>query len=206
MHLARLATFVPVVVAASANATPAHYAALFEQGHRWSYDVELTTFDDRPNVTKRMVVTCEVTTVVTVPSRGLVSRVTCSPQLDADYVEHDYYASPEGLRFIDSGGAPLAKTAKDVDANAGNVVIATRPKAFRKIEHVKMLDTDADAIEGISAEPHGWCVFEDSSRVDADGHKQSRCFTNGIGITSGEFNSSSKGYHIVYKLRPTGLR
>ncbi len=147
----------------------------------------------------------EVTAVVSVPSRGLVSRVTCSPHLDAEFVEHDYYASPEGLRFVDSGGA-LAKLAKEVDDAMRGIVIAARPKAFRKVTHVKQNDIDGDAIAGISAEAHGWCVFEDTSRVDADGNKQSLCFANGVGITSGEFNSSSKGYHIVYKLKPAGVR
>lgn len=205
MRVSGLAALVLVAAASSASATPPHYGALFEQGHRWSYDIELTSYDDSPNVTKRAVVTCEVTAVVNVPSRGLVSRVTCSPHVDADYVEHDYYASPEGLRFVDSGGA-LPKLAKDVDENMGHVVIAVQPKAFRKVEHVKERDIDADWSEGISKEPHGWCVFEDTSRIDADGNKQSRCYTNGIGITSGEFNSSSKGYHIVYKLKPATAR
>ncbi len=205
MRLPGLAALVLVVAASSANATPPPYAALFEQGHRWSYDVELTTYEDSPNVTKREVVTCEVTAVATVPARGLVSRVTCSPHLDAEFVEHDFYASPDGLRFIDSGGA-LAKSAKEVDDSARGIVIAAKPKAFRKVTHVKMLDIDDNAVAGISVEPHGWCVFEDTSRVDADGNKQSMCFANGVGITSGEFNSSSKGYHIVYKLKPATAR
>jgi hypothetical protein len=205
LELMRATIAAAAVLAATAPAAadtklPPHYAALFEKGRHWTYDVTLTKYDDSPASVTKQQVTCTVTEVGDVPTRGKVSKLTCTPHLDAEWIEHAYYASESGLALI-AADAKLPTTAAELDDAIYHLgVVPAKPKAVRTVTKAEpSINPKGVDIEGVRAEGDGWCTFHDSSTADPDGEVRSECF-HGSGITSGDFHSLNKLYKIVYKL------
>ncbi len=168
--------FVPLV--AQAEAPP--NAALFEAGRTWVYDVTTTTYDIAnwgsltrpPKVTTHAVVTCTASG----------SAITCDGPLEPP-VAGRYASTADGLE------------------REGALVLAAKPKAFRRVAHDDAMH--ADRISGVRAGRGGWCAFEDSSDVDPDGASTEQCFAP-TGIQSGDFDGGGGDWRRVsYRLRTT---
>lgn len=174
---------------------PAIYAQLFDQQHRWSYDVSTTTYDISdfrkarpPKRTSHVTVTCQVT-MVTAFAHGAASRVTCDGEIDPELtIAGDYGATDEGLFRVASFPA------SEADIAAGTQLIAARPRAWRRADH--------DVVRGLRATGHAWCVFDDERHTDS-GATKSFCFEPNVGIASGTFEGGEDWRKVSYRIKST---
>src|SRR5512140_3485882 len=95
-----LTVALPRIASAAPPKLPAHYAAMFELHHAWTYDASLTTWDYKhpdtvgkgPKVTVRTVINCSVTKVQTFGST-IVSEVTCDQEYERTFKVAGVYAA-----------------------------------------------------------------------------------------------------------------
>jgi len=183
---------------AEAPALPAIYAQLFDQQHRWSYDVATTTYDISdfrkarpPKRTLHVTVTCQVTEV-TAFAHGAASRVTCDGDVDPELaIAGDWGATADGL-------FKLASFPRSEDEIAsGTPIITARPRAWRRADH--------DVVHGLRANGRAWCLFDDARRTD-DGGTKSLCFEPNVGIASATFEGGEDWRKVSYRVKSTLAR
>lgn len=176
---------------------PAHYAALFEHAHHWTYDVATTIYDIEdfhkarpPKKTMHTTVVCKVAHVSGF-RHGAASRIECDGDPDAGYpLAGDYGATEDGLYRL----SRFPKSEAELAESLGEQIVGAKPHVWRKrVDH---------AVRGLREDAHsGWCAFEDTTQ-SSDGATRSQCFKAGVGIASGDYDGGGENWRRVsYQLK-----
>jgi hypothetical protein len=179
MRIAALAILCASSAALADAKPPAHYAALFEKGRTWTYELAVTDFDyvERPDGTVRAVpgkpvksrFTCTVADVA-----GNVATVTCDKEIDSAYsfrVDGQWVATRTGI-------------ARD---EGGPVLVGVRPKVRRTRTKTDFGGYMVTAVTSPAKDT--WCSVDDTTKYGAgDGAITTVCFKAGVGVASGKFD------------------
>ena len=174
---------------------PEHYAALFDAGRTWTYDVATTTYDQEnwgpktrpPKKTESAVATCKVASVGAIGA-AQTSAIECDRDLEQlAPVAGLYVATADGLYRVHE----LPRTEAELAA-LGEPLIGARPRPFRTAVH--------EAVHGLRGSHNGWCTYDDTSD-DPDGAVKSQCYSS-AGIATGDFDGGGEEWRKVsYRLR-----
>lgn len=159
-------------------ALPAHYAALFEPGKAWTYDVAITTWDYEklasittpntsrtpwPKATARLVAVCRVAQVATLDA-ARVSQVVCDREIHAKFdrmVPGIYAADRAGLHRLDTDALPTtaAELALALSQAADPApVIAAAPRV-RRTTRRDDFDRSITFTTGVRRAGAAWCGY-----------------------------------------------
>ncbi len=173
---------------------PEHYAALFDAGRTFTYDVATTTYDQEnwgpktrpPKKTERTIATCKVAKIGAIGS-AQTSAIECDHDIEVlAPVAGLYVATADGLFRVTALPATEAEL-----ATLGEPLLSAKPRAFRTAVH---------GVHGLRGSHVGWCTYDDTSD-DVDGSIKSQCYSSS-GIATGDFDGGGEEWRKVsYRLR-----
>jgi hypothetical protein len=175
---------------ADSFAAPKLYAAMFEKGHHW-------TFDIKTKGKGAAVMTCEVADVKTY-ANGVASKITCDRKLDSDYS-----IGPAGVWAATAKGLSSQRDEEFPDKIDDDLVmIAARPRASKKRTKD---DEGGYSVEKVFAKGTQWCKSFDAMHAGAgDAEITTSCFKPDVGLAWGELDirsGPSDPRDIVYTAR-----
>ena len=169
------------------------YAAMFEKGHRWTYEVTMHG--------KKRTVTCSVAEVA-VLERAIASRIECDDSLfDLDDL------GPEGIWLATDDGIGPPPSKRDGMTNRYGtplyIVMPFKPTVVTEEPSAN------NVIDKRTAPAKGtWCNVKDDARTKYSPSIRTRCFQDGVGIASGTivFTDSKRTYAFtrVHTVTPSG--
>ena len=167
---------------AGAFVPPKLYAAMFERGHRWTFDVTTKVqMSDGTRSKDASVLTCEVAEVRTY-AKAVASKITCDRELDSNYA-----FVPSGLWVATAKGLARLPDVDLPDAIGDSTpVIPAAPRT-----HAKRTKDDEGGyyVEKVFAKGKQWCAAFDALHVGAgDPGMHTLCFTPGVGLAWGELD------------------
>ena len=193
MRLAVLAILSASSAARAEAKLPAHYAALFENGRTWTYELSVTGFDfvERPDGTMKAVpgkpvrstFSCTVTEVA-----ANVATITCDKEIDSAY----------SFRVDGAWVATKAGIARD---EGGPALVPARPRVSRTRTKT---DFGGHLVIAVTSPAKGtWCNVVDTTKYGAgDGAITTVCLDAG-GVASGKLDYHGGTPRIVeYKRVP----
>lgn len=149
-----------------------HYAAMFEKGHTWTYEV--MSYGEKRSVT------CAVAEIV-VWHRSIASRIECVGSL-GEFVmsqpDRIWLATPDGL------ARPIGRDAmtNKYDALPMEVVMPAKPTVYTE----KRRATKSSFFKRTSPAKGTWCNVIDDARAEfGERTITTTCFHDGVGIVSG---------------------
>lgn len=188
---------------------PAHYAKLFEQGKRWTYDVSVTTWDYQaleeiktpnskrhpwPTKTVKLVGTCVVARTAEIGT-STIAEVTCDRPVDPKFdrtVPGIYVANRRGLHRLNGVAFP----ATEDDLAYLDLLIAAKPKA--QLSRKRDEFAKSTLITGVRKAASGWCAYASSEGAAHDGNT-SLCFDGRIG--SGRDDVAAELNDVTFRVR-----
>lgn len=196
--------------AAAGPPLPAHYAELFDEGRRWTYDVKVTTWDHAkmenldtqrvpmkpwPRRVEKHVVTCRVAKVAQLGS-ARVAEVTCDKEVDRKLdVPGIYVATAAGLHRY---GGTFPQSESDV-ADLDPPLIAAKPKAMRETTNEPFAGNDTYRLtRTVKRGGAAWCT---SQRFDGAAHDGTRSMCFGGVITRGGDDIAGELHDVQYRAR-----